>query len=90
MSWEVERILSMLHMLNKQLTEYKAGEMQLIEAADVLYIDTVDKRTFLYTENDVYETVFKLYELEEQLEDADFSGQTSSVSLISGTCQEKG
>lgn len=72
MTPEVERILSMLHMLNKQLTGYKAGEMYLIEAADVLYIDTADKRTFLYTKNDVYETAFKLYELEEQLEEADF------------------
>lgn len=72
MTPEVERILSMLHMLNKQLTGYKAGEMYLIEAADVLYIDTADKRTFLYTKNEIYETTLKLYELEEQLEDADF------------------
>lgn len=72
MTPEVERILSMLHMLNKQLTGYKAGEMYLIEAADVLYIDTVDKKTFLYTKNEVYETALKLYELEEQLEEADF------------------
>lgn len=72
MTPEVEQILSMLHMLNKQLTGYKAGEMHLIDVADVLYIDTADKRTFLYTENDVYETAFKLYELEEQLEDVDF------------------
>lgn len=69
---EVERILAMLHMLNKQLAGYKSGEMHLIEAEDVLYIDTADKRTFLYTENEVYETSLKLYELEEQLEDADF------------------
>lgn len=72
MTTEVERILSMLHMLNKQLAGYKAGEMYLIEAADVLYIDTADKRTFLYTKNEIYETTLKLYELEEQLEDADF------------------
>ena len=36
------------------------------------YIDTADKKTFLYTKSDVYETDLKLYELEEQLEDADF------------------
>ena len=65
MTPEIERILSMLHMLNKQLAGYKAGEMYLIEAVDVLYIDTADKKTFLYTKSEVYE-------LEEQLEDADF------------------
>lgn len=69
---EVERILAMLHMLNKQLSGCRSGEMYLIEAADVLYIDTADKRTFLYTEDEVYETSLKLYELEEQLEDAGF------------------
>ena len=72
MTPEIERILSMLHMLNKQLAGYKAGEMYLIEAVDVLYIDTADKKTFLYTKSEVYETDLKLYELEEQLEDADF------------------
>lgn len=72
MTPEVERVLSMLHMLNKQLIGYKVGEMYLIEAADVLYIDTVDKRTFLYTKNEIYETTLKLYELEEQLEEANF------------------
>ena len=72
MTPEIERILSMLHMLNKQLVGHKEGEMHLIEAADVLYIDTADKRTFLYTKNEIYETELKLYELEEQLKDADF------------------
>ena len=38
----------------------------------LLYIDTADKRTFLYTKNEIYETELKLYELEEQLKDADF------------------
>ena len=71
MTPEIERILSMLHMLNKQLVGHKEGEMHLIEAADVLYIDTADKRTFLYTKNEIYETELKLYELEEQLKDAD-------------------
>ena len=72
MTPEIERILSMLHMLNKQLVGQKEGEMHLIEAADVLNIDTADKRTFLYTKNEIYETELKLYELEEQLKDADF------------------
>ena len=72
MTPEIERILSMLHMLNKQLAGYKAAEMYLIEAVDVLYINTADKKTFLYTKSEVYETDLKLYELEEQLEDADF------------------
>lgn len=38
----------------------------------MLYIDTVDKRTFLYATDNVYETILKLHELEGQLEDSDF------------------
>ena len=33
----------------------------------MLYIESVDKRTFLYTEESVYETPLRLYELEERL-----------------------
>lgn len=72
MTPEIERMLSMLHMFNKQLTGHKDGETHLVEAADVLYIDTTDKRTFLYTEKEVYETNLRLYELEERLVQADF------------------
>jgi DNA-binding LytR/AlgR family response regulator len=37
-----------------------------------MYIDTVDKRTFLYTEDASFETPLKLYELENQLGPACF------------------
>ena len=38
----------------------------------ILYIDTVEKKTFLYTEEEVYETPLRLYELEGRLESCDF------------------
>ena len=34
---------------------------------DILYIDTADKKTFLYTEKAVYESALRLYELEDAL-----------------------
>lgn len=69
---EIEKMISMLRMLDRKLTGIKDGETYLIDVDKVLYIDTVDKKTFLYTMDSVYETNLRLYELEEQLASANF------------------
>ncbi len=69
---ELERVIAMLRILDMQLTGQRDGETHLIDAAQVLYIDTVERKTFLYTKDAVYETGLHLYELEEQLEDRGF------------------
>lgn len=69
---EIEKIISMLHMLDMQLTGIKNGEIFMIDISKVLYIDTVDKKTFIYTKDSMYETNLRLYELEEQLIQANF------------------
>ena len=69
---KLEKLLAMLRMMDQQLTGMKDGETYLIDAAKVLYIDTADKKTFLYTESQVYESNLRLYELEEQLVQSDF------------------
>lgn len=72
MTPRIEKLLAMVRMMEMQLTGIQDGETYLIDAGLVLYIDTVDKRTFLYTEKQVYESNLKLYELEEQLVQSDF------------------
>jgi len=69
---EVEKIISMLRMLEQKMTGIRDGEIHLLDIASILYIDTTDKKTFLYTMESVYETEMKLYELEEQLEESGF------------------
>lgn len=69
---EVDKIIALLCMLDKKLTGMKDNQTYILDATTILYIDTVDKKTFLYTESDIYETPFKLYELEEQLLTSDF------------------
>jgi len=68
LSPDIERLISMLRVLDLKITGKKDGQTYILDAARVLYIDTVDRKTFFYTQNDVYETNLKLYELEEQLE----------------------
>ncbi len=43
-----------------------------ISVSDAYYFETVDNRTFLYTQNDVFEVSMRLYELEEILDGRDF------------------
>lgn len=64
---EIEKIVALLRMFNMQLTGRKDGEIHFIDISKVLYIDTVDKRTFAYTKDDLYEINLRLYEVEEQL-----------------------
>lgn len=64
---EIEKIISMLRIMDMKLTGSKDGETCLIDAAKVLYMESVDKKTFIYTEGAVYESQLKLYELEAQL-----------------------
>ncbi len=65
---DIEKIISTLNVLDKKLTVKKNDEIFFINISEVLYIDTVDKKTFVYTNDSVYETTLKLYELEEQFE----------------------
>ena len=68
-------LLARLRVYDAKLTGERDG------ATDVLYADTADKKTFLYTADAVYETPLRLYELEEQLAARDFVRAGKSVLL---------
>lgn len=69
---EIEKLLAALRMMNRQLTAKKNDETFLLDAAQVIYIESVDRKCFVYTPGDVYESDFKLYELEVQLKECGF------------------
>jgi len=69
---DIEKMLAALRMLDLKLTGRKDGRQFIIEAADVIYIESTDKRTFMYTINEIFESSFKLYELESKLADGNF------------------
>lgn len=45
----------------------KEGNTYLCKIATIYYIESVDKRTYIYTKDNCYETKYRLYELEEML-----------------------
>lgn len=80
---ELEKVISLLRTLDMKLTGQKDRSTYILDVSQVLYIDSADKKTFLYTKTDVYESNLRLYELEEQLAKADFirAGKSSIVNL---------
>ena len=66
------RLIELLRLSDARLTGEKDGETCILDGAEVLYIDTVDRGTFLYTADGVYQTRLRLYELEGQLTGWDF------------------
>ena len=76
---DVEKILATLRMMNHQLTAWKDGEIHLLDLAQVIYIESVDSRCFIYTSGEVYESDFRLYELEQRLEEYGFLRVSKSV-----------
>ncbi len=69
---DIERIIATLRMMDHQLTARKGSEVHMLDIAQVLYMESVDRKCFIYTDDDVYESDFRLYELEQQLEECGF------------------
>jgi len=69
---DVEKLLSTLRMMNQQLTARKDNEIYLLDIAQVIYIESVERKCFIYTDDEIYESDFRLYELEQQLEEYGF------------------
>lgn len=72
LSPDIEKIISMIRILNKQVTGVYAGETYILDVQSLLYAEAVDKKVFLYSSDKVYETNMKIYELEEQLTEVGF------------------
>ena len=69
---EVEKIISLMRMMDMQIAVKKGEETVLLDAFEILYIEAVERNTFIYTEKETYESALKLYEFEQQLSEKDF------------------
>ena len=91
---DIRKLESLLLSFAKKLSCTKDGITHLIDTRDVLYFESVDKQTFLYTESDVYELSLRLYEIEQMLSDAGFIRSAKSQILnthkIASLCPDFG
>ncbi len=76
---DIEKIMAMLRMMNHQLTAKKGDEIYLLDIAQIIYIESVDRKCFIYTSDEMYESEFRLYELEQQLEEYGFFRASKSI-----------
>lgn len=64
---EIEKIIATLRILNQQLMVTKNEETYLLDVSKIIYIEAVERKTFVYTKDEYYESKLKLYEMEERL-----------------------
>lgn len=65
-------IITNLRMHDMKVVGTIDHEYQSVPARDILFADSVDGRTFIYTTNTVLETALRLYKLEERLASSGF------------------
>ena len=69
---QVLDIVARLRMFDRKVTGSADNATHVVNAEDILYVESVDKHTYFYTADEVYETALRLYEMEERLEGCDF------------------
>ena len=93
-SEEILDMVAKLRVYDKKITGVNDGGTDIVVVSEILYVESVDKRTFFYTQRSchntsqsssqgcgegVYETPLKLYELEERLGRSDFFRASKST-----------
>lgn len=84
---EIEKLISMLRSSEEKITGLIEGETYLIDPSDIYYFESVDKKTFMYTETEVLETPLRLYELQEKLVNQDFFRASKSTIINTSKIQ---
>ncbi|WP_348921014.1 LytTR family DNA-binding domain-containing protein [Enterococcus rotai] len=77
----IEKVISILNEEEHFLIGEAENALYKILFSDILYIEVVDKRSFIYTEKQVYQSNDKLYQLEEKLMHFDFIRISKSMLL---------
>lgn len=75
----VTRIISKLKALEEKITGNKDGKIFILDTNEIFYFESVDKKTFIYMEKEVFQTHLRLYELEERLKNTDFFRASKST-----------
>ncbi|MBQ2061985.1 MAG: LytTR family transcriptional regulator DNA-binding domain-containing protein [Oscillospiraceae bacterium] len=69
---EVRDIAAFVKSRSGSLTGISEAKRYEIAVTDIFYIESVDGKTFLYTNDGVFETAYRIYELEELLKTKHF------------------
>ncbi|MGN0350369.1 MAG: LytTR family DNA-binding domain-containing protein [Roseburia sp.] len=64
---DIERLISMIRMMDMKIAVKKDDETVMLDMTDVLYVEAVERMTFVYTRDQMYEADMRLYEFENML-----------------------
>ncbi|MBF2413737.1 LytTR family DNA-binding domain-containing protein [Listeria welshimeri] len=78
---DIEKVTNIVLSLEEKISVKKDGETYLLEPKVILYFEAVENKIFVYTEKEVYETNWKLYELEKRFDESSFFRCSKSMIL---------
>ena len=76
---DVKKVSDYVRTVDKIITCKKENEEYSVPINEIYYLESVDKKGFIYTESEVYRTVQRLVELEKMLSGASFVRVSRSV-----------
>jgi len=77
-----DTVLKLINKLKEEdnvITGTKNGRVYVIKLNSILYFESVDKRTYIYIKDDVFETNLRLYEIEEKYSSRHFFRASKST-----------
>ena len=72
MNDEVAKIMAFFRNESRKIIGWKEKTQVVIVPDDILYIESVDGRTYAYTENEIYKVNYNLLQMEQILRDISF------------------
>lgn len=72
MTEEISKLTNFIDQITHTISVQKDDEQIILNLFEIMYIENVERKTFIYTEEDMYETTRPLYDLQENLESFDF------------------
>lgn len=64
---DIENIIATLRIMNQQLLVTKDDTNYLLDVSTISYIEALERKTFVYTQDSIYESKLRLYEMEDRL-----------------------
>ncbi len=77
----LEQLIAQIRLYSFSIAAKKDGRTFSVSLKDIYYFESIDNRTFLYTEREVYECDLRLYEVEAQITKTDFVRVSKSCIL---------
>lgn len=73
------KMIAAIRAFDRKITGTRDGKLFVLDVDYIYYFESVDKKTFIYLDKDVYESGLRLYELEEKFVNTDFFRASKST-----------